>query len=64
MNFDEKLAKLVVQFSVDVQPKESVLILGNEYVKDFIYALYIEVLKKTSFSDGLYQSCWFTRAKV
>lgn len=49
MNFDEKLAKLVVQYSVDVQPKESVMILGNEYVKDLIYAIYIEVLKQQAF---------------
>ena len=49
MSFDEKLAKLAVDHLVEVQPEESVLIMGNETVTDFIYTLYVEILKKQAF---------------
>jgi aminopeptidase len=49
MSFDEKLAKLVVQYSVDVKPKEKVFIWGNETIPDFIRAIYIEILKQQAF---------------
>ena len=49
MSFDEKLAKLVVQYSVDVQPNEVVLISGDVRVKELIYDIYVEVLKRQAF---------------
>ena len=49
MSFDEKLAKLVVNYSLSVKPKESVFIWGNETVPDFIRAIYIEILKQQAF---------------
>ncbi|MHA1954048.1 MAG: aminopeptidase [Candidatus Heimdallarchaeaceae archaeon] len=53
MSFDEKLAKLVVNYSVSVQPKESVFIWGNEKVPDLIQTIYIEVLKQQAFPTAL-----------
>jgi aminopeptidase len=42
----QKLAKLIVNYSVFVKPKEKVIISGEEEAKDFVVALYKEVLLK------------------
>ena len=44
-DFDNKLAKLAVQYAVDVQKGDKVIIMAPSFAESFIQELYIEILK-------------------